>query len=396
LDEKLRVCREVALAMQADDRAEYEAEKISRLLTQVLEDQNQATKLMEHIRYRTGLLLERRPGVFAFAHLTFQEYLAARAVHEGNRLGLDAKRLVSEHTDGRWKEVIALYCGLTTTPAAIAVIQDLLNQPDNRSQALAGVLAEAYLSCGAEVAKDPELRKQVLERIARSPTFNYPGTLFRFPAAEVAPVANGELGGVALEDELSESFRWLQENPALLQEEVLLTRLKEWRDRTPSDVTELNYLLHRFGSNDTLLEISIETEMYASASMIMMEGSTQAELALTGLQGRQLGEAGVDASLLQALRVLARASQVSEYSINQFVRQTEVRLSSDTAAWEEMANLWRQVAAKEGIAQSSLVSRWVDRLDYAINEAASGKPAAKAKTTKGAKPTAKKTSRRKK
>ncbi len=70
LDEKLRVCREVALAMQANDRAEYEADKVEEIFAAVLGDPARAEKLLEHIRYRTGLLLERRPGIFAFAHLT--------------------------------------------------------------------------------------------------------------------------------------------------------------------------------------------------------------------------------------------------------------------------------------------------------------------------------------
>jgi hypothetical protein len=74
-DEKLRVCREVALAMQADDKAECPADKVQGIFADVLSDPVRAEKLLEHIRYRTGLLLERRPGVFAFAHLSFRNTL---------------------------------------------------------------------------------------------------------------------------------------------------------------------------------------------------------------------------------------------------------------------------------------------------------------------------------
>jgi len=108
LEEKLRACREVALAMQAEDRAEYETKRVQKIFSVVLGDPDRADNLLEHIRYRTGLLIERRAGMFAFAHLTFQEYLAAKAIYEGNRMNIDAKRLADEHNDGRWKEVIAI------------------------------------------------------------------------------------------------------------------------------------------------------------------------------------------------------------------------------------------------------------------------------------------------
>jgi NACHT domain len=49
LDEKLRACREVALAMQADDRAEYETEKVKEIFTAVLGDDARAAKLLEQI-----------------------------------------------------------------------------------------------------------------------------------------------------------------------------------------------------------------------------------------------------------------------------------------------------------------------------------------------------------
>jgi Predicted NTPase (NACHT family) len=96
LEEKLRACREVALAMQADDRAEYETKRVQKIFSVVLGDPDRAERLLEHIRYRSGLLIERRAGMFAFAHLTFQEYLTAQAVYEGNRLGIDARRLAEE------------------------------------------------------------------------------------------------------------------------------------------------------------------------------------------------------------------------------------------------------------------------------------------------------------
>ncbi len=69
LSEKLRVCRELAIEMQANDCAEYASEDVLNSFAATLRDDEQAAKLLENIRYRTGLLIERRPGVFAFAQM---------------------------------------------------------------------------------------------------------------------------------------------------------------------------------------------------------------------------------------------------------------------------------------------------------------------------------------
>ncbi|MCP4460064.1 MAG: NACHT domain-containing protein, partial [Cytophagales bacterium] len=185
LDEKLRACREVALAMQAEDSAEIETETVGDIFSKVLNDSARAKNLLQHIRHRTGLLIERRAGIFAFAHLTFQEYLAACAVYEGNQIGINAEQLVNEHDDARWKEVIALYCGIAPAPIACAVIEQLIAHNDTK--ALSSVLADAYLSAGQELFQDHAFRQKVLERIAVAPN-NY--ALKYFSNEEVAPIAN--------------------------------------------------------------------------------------------------------------------------------------------------------------------------------------------------------------
>ena len=38
-----------------------------------------AKQLVEEIRDRSGMLVERRPGFFAFSHLVFQDYLTVLA-----------------------------------------------------------------------------------------------------------------------------------------------------------------------------------------------------------------------------------------------------------------------------------------------------------------------------
>jgi len=287
LDEKLRCCREVAIAMQAGDRAELEAASVSGILERVLGDSERATQLLEHIRYRTGLLLERRPDIFAFAHLTFQEYLAACAVHEGNQLGIDVQQLVREHADGRWNEVIALFCALAPVPVARCTIELLIAQPD--SHVLGQVLEEAYLAANVELGKDLDFRRAVLERIALAPGEGYPARpLSRFPTEEVAPIANKAVGQGSHSIATTAAYQWLWLNPAYMDGPLISKGLHRWKDLNPYQITELNMLLHRFGSANEVEGISREGALFTSPgpSFEDVSYSSQAEIALLALADR--------------------------------------------------------------------------------------------------------------
>jgi HEAT repeat protein len=68
-----------------------------------------AHDFLELIREQSGLLIERGLDQFAFMHLTFQEYLAARCVAGGR----DPFFLIKPHLhDPHWREVILLTAGL--------------------------------------------------------------------------------------------------------------------------------------------------------------------------------------------------------------------------------------------------------------------------------------------
>lgn len=312
-DEKLRTCREVALAMQAEDRAEYDGVQVQEIFATVLGDSERAARLLEHIRYRTGLLLERRPGIFGFAHLTFQEYLAARAVHEGNRLGVDREQLVQEHDDSRWKEVIALYSGLATTPAVRNLIEQLIAQPDTES--LSEVLTEAYLSAGLELAQDQDLRRQVLERVAIAPGSFRTESLNRFPLDEVAPIANALVGDIRSKIRLSESHIFLSLNPTIVNIKLLLEKLKTWEDKNPFQLSEIVHLLHKTAPDEILAEIAKMTDLYTSSGPNFGDSEvyhSQAEIALIGLSSRDFDSRQFTEGFTAVFRIVISAFCSSE------------------------------------------------------------------------------------
>ncbi|NES00856.1 MAG: hypothetical protein F6J86_44985, partial [Symploca sp. SIO1B1] len=354
LDEKLRTCREVALAMQSQDLAEWDAEQVLEIFTQVLDDAERAAKLLEHIRYRTGLLLERRSNVFGFAHLTFQEYLAARAIHEGNRLEIKPTQLVQEHDDGRWKEVIALYSGLAITPAVRDLIEQLITQSDTKS--LGEVLTEAYFSAGFELAQDKELRQRVLERVAIAPVSWEAETLNRFPIEEVVPIAKALVGTIQSSILMSESYFWLLNHPELVEVTSLFKRLQAWQSMTPTQVTELIVLLHKCAPDEMLIEIAKIPNLYHSVESILGDEKiyhSQAETALIGLTFRDLTQSsseGLKASLRLIIPILLNTNSLYGEILLEFPDFTQKKISEiSISSWnlddkQEFASLARQLA----------------------------------------------------
>jgi hypothetical protein len=416
LDEKLRACREVAIAMQTDGLAEYEAAKVRRIFTKALGDAARARKLLEHIRYRTGLLLERRAGIFAFAHLTFQEYLAALAVHEGNLLNIDAEQLARDHHDGRWNEVIALYCGIAPVSAARHMIELLIAQQD--TQQLSTVLAEAFLSSSTVITKDGRLRRKVLERIAIAPSKMLSPTLARFSPEEVKEIANVNVGKKSSGASFSEALLWLQNNKNLTDFKYLLDRLSKWRELKGYDITELTFLVHYAAPDSLLGEIVDDLELYRSTeggAVFKTAGAAFLGLALRGASA-QPPSIEVERAFLQILRAANETEEVlagggvSLHLAITMSRLTE-SLPTNSSTWPEFATLTRNfvsrlkttsrnkneepvkafISSNEGAIKA--LSLWADKLENAI--AAKAAHGAKAKSPKkNSKKAAKKAAKR--
>ncbi|MCP4427918.1 MAG: SUMF1/EgtB/PvdO family nonheme iron enzyme, partial [Chloroflexi bacterium] len=114
--DKRLMLQALALHMQENEQKEIAAEDLHRLLAEMfaemLADKRGVRKAVERfqrvIAERTGLLVARGEGVYAFSHLTFQEYLAALAIAARDDY---VDYTLTRCGDGWWREVILLEAG---------------------------------------------------------------------------------------------------------------------------------------------------------------------------------------------------------------------------------------------------------------------------------------------
>lgn len=76
-----------------------------------IETDRWAGQFVQLIEERSGIWMARDEGVYAFSHLTFQEYLAARAIAAGEHFEAYALPHTGEES---WREVILLLAGCLT------------------------------------------------------------------------------------------------------------------------------------------------------------------------------------------------------------------------------------------------------------------------------------------
>ena len=115
-NDKRLILQSVALWMQEREVREIDAEMLRKLLTRELQAnfgevanvRQAATRFIDLIEERAGLLIARELGVYAFSHLTFQEYLAAAAIADReDYIDYTLKRTANSW----WREVILLEAG---------------------------------------------------------------------------------------------------------------------------------------------------------------------------------------------------------------------------------------------------------------------------------------------
>jgi formylglycine-generating enzyme required for sulfatase activity len=114
--DKRLLLQSIALAIHESERKDIDAEDLRRLLAEhfaeMLPEKRGVRKAVErflqNIAERAGILIARAEGVYAFSHLTFQEYLAASAIAaRDDYLSYTLER----SADAWWREVILLEAG---------------------------------------------------------------------------------------------------------------------------------------------------------------------------------------------------------------------------------------------------------------------------------------------
>jgi len=120
ISDRRLVLQHLALTMHEQASKEIDAEPLRDMLAQQLGDaltdphelEAAVARFLNVIRERTGLLVARAEGTYAFSHLTFQEYLAALGI-----AGRDdyVPYTLSRTADEWWREVILLEAGYLST-----------------------------------------------------------------------------------------------------------------------------------------------------------------------------------------------------------------------------------------------------------------------------------------
>ena len=126
--QKLSLIRDFAYHMMRGGESDIEAEEAADAFAAHQADrlgmgqEVTGAKILKLFVERTGLLREVLPGRIDFAHRTFQEYLAARAiVHTG-----EISFLLKQIEDDQWRETIILAAGLANRQQAEKLLKGLL------------------------------------------------------------------------------------------------------------------------------------------------------------------------------------------------------------------------------------------------------------------------------
>lgn len=178
--QKQRVIETLAYRMMADSQRAVSFEQARSIIAFPLEEVNPHAEtglFLKMIEETSGLIIEAEAGTYKFAHLTFQEYLAATYAQR-HRLEHELIQRVSE--DG-WHETILLYVAQEDASA-------ILTAAITRSADSLSALSLAIKCLSEAAAINPELRRGVTTLLQRG--VNDPDETRRKHVAEALLMVN--------------------------------------------------------------------------------------------------------------------------------------------------------------------------------------------------------------
>ena len=151
-EQKKSVLQVLALALMQRKTREFTPsqgqELIQEELQRVIGTKLTPSQFLKQIKELSGLLVERELGVYEFAHLSFQEYLAAARVKELQQDNL----LIEKLHDPWWAETIRLYAAISD---ATNLIRQAIANPTVNSLTLANDCLQESLKV------EPTIREQL-------------------------------------------------------------------------------------------------------------------------------------------------------------------------------------------------------------------------------------------
>ncbi|NEP11307.1 MAG: NACHT domain-containing protein [Symploca sp. SIO2C1] len=155
--QKQSVLQVLALALMQNNTREFTLPEgvslIQDKLAEVAGSAANSQEFLEQVKDVSGLLVEKELGVYEFAHLSFQEYLAAVELKETNNEEL----LIANINNSWWTEAIRLYAAQTNVSKLIRAVL-ALPSPSVEAMALAYDCLEEGLSVYPEVKQQLEAR----------------------------------------------------------------------------------------------------------------------------------------------------------------------------------------------------------------------------------------------
>ncbi|MEG4408294.1 NACHT domain-containing protein [Microcoleus sp. MON2_D5] len=111
-------------------------------------------EFIQQVRDVSGLLVEKEVGVYEFAHLSFQEYLAAVQIKESNQESL----LIGNINQSWWAETIRLYAAQSNASNLIGTVLGMASPSVE-------VMALAYDCLDEGLSVNPDVRQQLEQRL---------------------------------------------------------------------------------------------------------------------------------------------------------------------------------------------------------------------------------------